>query len=114
MTTENVTATATIARDLRNPRGQLICQIGFSKTCTAIRKIGGARRNRIGFSSPNFIGEFAEMTGEVMKTKSKPLAISACENENQNYRLHRKVETIHSNESQPQMPAGAIRGHENL
>jgi hypothetical protein len=64
--------------------------------------------------SPNFIGEFAEMTGEVMKTKSKPLAISACENENQNYRLHRKAVTIRSNESQPQMPAGAIRGHENL
>ena len=33
-------------------RGQLIWQTGFSKTCTAIRKIGGARRNRIGFSFP--------------------------------------------------------------
>ena len=44
----------------------------FTKTCTVIRKIGGARRNRIGFSFPKTLSEnFHTRMEKEMKTKSK-------------------------------------------
>ena len=42
------------------------------KTCTAFRKIGGARRNRIGFSFPKTLSRnFQRRMKKEMKTKSK-------------------------------------------
>jgi hypothetical protein len=39
-------------------------QAGFAKTCTVIRKIRGARLNRIGFSSTDRIEEFPNKNGQ--------------------------------------------------
>ena len=44
----------------------------LTKTCTVIRKIGGARRNRIGFSFPRSLSRnFHRRMEKEMKTKSK-------------------------------------------
>ena len=57
-------------RGMPTMQSQRCCK--FTKTCTVIRKIGGARRNRIGFSFLKTLsGNFHRRMEKEMKTKSK-------------------------------------------